>query len=111
MRFACSIFLALPLLAAADGPFDQYKAQFQNFLNSFGAKTPTAPSEEKTDSTSSTAGTQAEVGALTVHSLTLEGWNETLYRPVVPGATNPVEWWVLISGRNKTCFGRRIQCQ
>jgi hypothetical protein len=49
--------------------------------------------------------TKAAVGAKVVDVLTLETWNQTLYNPVKPGATTPEEWWVLITGRNKTCFG------
>jgi hypothetical protein len=37
--------------------------------------------------------------------LTLENWKQTLYEPVSAGATTPEEWWLLISGGNKTCYG------
>jgi hypothetical protein len=104
MRFSSSVLLALPLLAvAAESPFEQYKAQFQNFLSNLGAKAPSASKEEKKPETTTT---QAAVGSKTIETLTLENWNETLFKPVQPDATKPEEWWVLVTGRNKTCFGQ-----
>jgi hypothetical protein len=38
--------------------------------------------------------------------LTLNNWKETLYEPVAPSSNTPEEFWVLISGGNKTCFGK-----
>ncbi|KAM7206352.1 hypothetical protein V8F33_000638 [Rhypophila sp. PSN 637] len=102
MRFSTSAVLALPLLAAAaESPFQQYKAKFQNFLGSFGASTPS------TDSIPNPVeSVKAKVGAKKIETLTLSNWKDTLYAPVQPGATVPEEWWVLITGGNKTCFGR-----
>jgi hypothetical protein len=46
MRFSTSALLALPLLAAAaESPFEQYKAQFQNVLGSLGVKPAVAAKE------------------------------------------------------------------
>ncbi len=44
MRFpASTVLLALPILGvAAEGAFEEYKAQFQNFLSSFGVLPPQA---------------------------------------------------------------------
>lgn len=102
MRFSTSAILALPLLAAAaESPFQQYKAKFQNFLGSFGAKTPSSEDVPPVASVKA-----KKVGAKKIEKLTLSGWKDTLFGSVQPGATQPEEWWVLITGGNKTCFGR-----
>ncbi|KAH6622776.1 hypothetical protein F5144DRAFT_581442 [Chaetomium tenue] len=111
MRFSTAALLALPVLAsAAESPFEQYKAKFQNFISNFGAA---APSADKADApaaavTSATgkAKTKKVVEPKKISTLTLENWKDTLYEPVQPDATNPEEWLVLLTGRNKTCFGR-----
>jgi len=105
MRFSATAVLALPLLAAAaESPFAQYKAKFQNFLSSFGASAPSTA--DKVEPVAAPAKAKAKkVGPKKIESLTLHGWNETLFAPVKPGATSPEEWWVLITGGNKTCFG------
>jgi len=99
---ASSVLLALPVLgAAAEGVFDQYKAQFQNFLGSFGSYLPkTEPQAEKAEAA------DAKASAKKLEVLTLDNWKDTLYAPVRPGATKPEEWWVLVTGRNKTCWGK-----
>ena len=111
MRLSATAVLALPLLAAAQGPleqFEQYKAQFQNFLGNFGAKAPTkAPTEAPSAKTEPVQAAKTAVGSTQIDVLTLSDWKETLYGPVTADSATPTEWWVLISGRNKTCFGRR----
>ncbi|KAK3946440.1 hypothetical protein QBC46DRAFT_369784 [Diplogelasinospora grovesii] len=110
MRFTASAILALPLLAAAaDSPFEEYKAKFQNFLSSFGAAPP-SPSTQEAPADAGAAGS-ATVGAKNMEILTLDNWKDTLYSPVKPDATTPEEWWVLISGRNKTCFGHCLKVE
>lgn len=100
MRFSTSAVLALPLLAAAaESPFEAYKAKFQNFLGSFGAAPPIAAEVPPVDAA------KANVGSKKIDTLTLADWKNTLYGPVKAGATQPEEWWVLITGGNKTCFG------
>ncbi|KAF0325196.1 hypothetical protein K4K61_012123 [Colletotrichum sp. SAR11_59] len=100
MRVSATTILALPLLAAAaESPFEQYKAQFQNFLSSFGAS---APSATKQDTPEAAA---PDAVAKSVSVLTVDNWKDVLYAPVKAEATTPEEWWVLITGRNKTCFG------
>ncbi|KAK0706372.1 hypothetical protein B0T26DRAFT_789311 [Lasiosphaeria miniovina] len=105
MRFTTSALLALPLLAAAaESPFQEYKAKFQNFLGNFVA----APEAAKQDpvAASSTKSSKAKVvGAKKIETLSLNTWKDTLYAPVKPDATRPEEWYVLITGGNKTCFG------
>jgi hypothetical protein len=100
MRFsAATVLLALPVLAAAESQFEQYKAQFQNLLGSFGSYIPSPNKHDAADAQSS------KLGAKKMSVLTLDNWKDTLYGPVKVGSTKPEEWWVLITGRNKTCFG------
>lgn len=101
MRFSSSSILVslLPLLGAAQ-EFEQYKAQFQNFLGQFGSY---LPNPNKHDPIGAA---EAKIGEMKMDVLTLNNWRETLYSPVRPEATTPEEWWVFITGRNKTCFGR-----
>lgn len=119
MRFSTSAaLLALPLLAAAESPFEQYKAQFQNFLGSFGAKPAAAAAKEVVkDAAGAAAGAATDAAAAAAYAatgthpvqavevLTLGNWKDTLYSNVQSGQTTPDEWWVLVTGRNKTCFG------
>jgi len=102
MRFSSSAILALPLLAAAaESPFEQYKAQFQNFLGSFGSY----GAKTQPDKASPVQAAEKKLGEKAIKVLTLENWRNTLYGPVKPTTTKPVEWWVLMTGGNKTCFG------
>lgn len=113
MRFAATTLLALPLLAAAaESPFEQYKAKFQNFISSFGAITGGAGSGSGADNAqvpipaaSSGKKPKKVVEPKKIDTLTLDNWKDTLYGSVKPEATTPEEWLVLISGGNKTCFG------
>ncbi|OLN86665.1 hypothetical protein CCHL11_03773 [Colletotrichum chlorophyti] len=103
MRVSATTVLALPLLAtAAESQFEQYKAQFQNFLSSFGASAPTVSQESAAvpEPAAPAATTTKEIS-----TLTSENWKDVLYAPVKPDAAKPEEWWVLITGGNKTCFG------
>ncbi|KAF4973584.1 hypothetical protein FZEAL_9285 [Fusarium zealandicum] len=102
MRFSSSTVLAaLPALAAAqDSPVEQYKAQFQNFLGQMGSYVPNPGQHDPV------AALEAKTGSMRLNVLTLDNWKDTLYEPVAPEATTPEEWWVLVSGGNKTCYGR-----
>lgn len=101
MRFSASALVAaLPLLASAqEDPLGQYKAQFQTYLDKMGSYIPNPGKHDPV------AALEAKLGSMRLSTLTLDNWKETLYEPVAPNAKNPTEWWVLISGRNKTCFG------
>ena len=127
MRLSSSLFLALPFAAFAAeeavaeqnaaeqnaegaagvaGAFDQYKAQFQNFLGSFGAK-PAAQSEKVAQMKREQAAVEeVPVEGNALASLTMDNWHETLYGSLPQDATTPEEWWLFITGRNKTCNGR-----
>jgi hypothetical protein len=102
MRFSASaIVAALPVLASAQqDPLGQYKAQFQGLLDKIGAFIPNPGAHDPV------AALEAKLGSMKLSTLTLENWKDTLYEPVAPGATVPTEWWVLVSGRNKTCYGK-----
>ncbi|KAI4866955.1 hypothetical protein F4820DRAFT_230992 [Hypoxylon rubiginosum] len=105
MRFSTtSAILGLPLLAVADVPeyqaqFENYLGQAQSYLGSFASK---IPQPNKHDPV---AAAEAKAGSLNLDILALNTWKDTLYGPVKPESTTPEEWWVLITGGNKTCFG------
>ncbi|KAI3328031.1 hypothetical protein HD806DRAFT_549896 [Xylariaceae sp. AK1471] len=105
MRFdSASALLALPLLVAADVPdyqaqFQQYLGQAQGYFENFASK---IPSPSKYDPAAAAA---AKAGSNKIDVLSLHNWKDTLYGSVAPGSTTPEEWWVLLTGGNKTCFG------
>lgn len=106
MRFSkASVIASLPLLAAADVP--EYQAQFENYLDQaqvfLGNVASKLPNPNKHDAA---AAAEAKAGSLNLDILTLDNWKQTLYGPVKPESTTPEEWWVLITGGNKTCFGK-----
>jgi hypothetical protein len=108
MRFSATALLALPLLAAAaESPYEQYKAKFQSFLSNFGVAGPAADkaSAPATPSISTGKAKKKATEPKPIHTLTLDNWKNTLYAPVKAEATQPEEWLVLVSGRNKTCYG------
>ncbi|KAI1275824.1 hypothetical protein F5Y07DRAFT_368968 [Xylaria sp. FL0933] len=105
MRFdSASALLALPILAAADSP--DYQAQFQQYLGQaqgyFEKVASSLPSPNKYDDAAAAA---AKAGS-NIDIISLHNWKDTLYGPVISGSTTPEEWWVLITGGNKTCLGR-----
>ena len=106
MRFSTSpLLLALPIMGvAAEGAFEQYKAQFQNFLGSFGQY---LPKEQPQQANVPDPEAKAASGTKQLEILTLDNWKQKLYSPVKPqDTTKPEEWWVLVTGRNRTCFGK-----
>jgi hypothetical protein len=111
MRFS-SLLIAVSAIAATEAQFEQYKAQFQNFLNSFGVKIPgsdadgAAPGAGSGSAVPDTeAAPEAKVVKAEISVLTLSNWKDTLYGPVTPSTSTPEEWWILITGGNKTCQG------
>jgi hypothetical protein len=108
MRFSTSALVAaLPVVASAqEALINQYTASFNNLVDrigSIGSIGSYIPSPSTHDPV---AAAEAKLGEMKLSVLTLDNWKETLYEPVPSDAVLPVEWWVLISGRNKTCFGR-----
>lgn len=102
MRIAASAALAaLPFLASVQGnPFAAYKSHLQKVLDRAVSSLPNPGTFDPV------AALEAKLGSMKLSVLTLENWKQTLYEPVLPGATTPEEWWVLITGRNKTCYGQ-----
>ncbi|CRK36636.1 hypothetical protein BN1708_020051, partial [Verticillium longisporum] len=99
MRLSVSAILALPLFAAAaENQFEEYKAQFQTYLDQFSSYIPNPNRYDAADAH------EAKTGAKKLSILTLDNWEETLYSTVQPSQTTPEEWWLLITGRNKTCY-------
>ncbi|KAK8038749.1 hypothetical protein PG993_007160 [Apiospora rasikravindrae] len=99
MRFSMTsaALLALPALASAEVP--EYQAQFQQVLGKIQSY---IPSHSKTDPVHAA---EAKLGSMKMDVLTLNNWRETLYADVKPGSTTPEEYWVFVTGGNKTCFG------
>ncbi len=83
------------------------QAQFQEYLGQaqgyFEKAASFIPSPNKYDSV---AAAEAKAGLNKIDIIGLHNWKDTLYEPVTPGSTTPEEWWVLITGGNKTCFGK-----
>ncbi|KAI5467052.1 hypothetical protein BGZ63DRAFT_344999 [Mariannaea sp. PMI_226] len=100
MRFSSTILAALPALVAAQDPVDQIRTQVRSLLDQASSYLPNPGTYDPV------AAAQDKAGPLKMSTLTLENWKDTFYEPVSPDATKPEEWWVLVSGRNKTCFGR-----
>ncbi|PHH83827.1 hypothetical protein CDD82_17 [Ophiocordyceps australis] len=95
-----ALVAALSLVASAQQePLSQYKAQFKGFVDSIVSNIPNPGIHDPV------AALEAKVGSMRMSTLTLENWKETLLEPVMPAASVPQEWWVLITGGNKTCFG------
>ncbi|KAI5925497.1 hypothetical protein F4810DRAFT_54017 [Camillea tinctor] len=105
MRFSqASTLLALPLLAVADVP--DYQAQFQEYLGQAQGYVDKVTSKILLPNRHDpVAAAEAKAGPMKMDILSLNNWKDTLYAPVEAGSTTPEEWWVLITGGNKTCFG------
>jgi len=113
MRFS-SFIIAASAIAATEAQFEQYKAQFQNFLGSLGVKIPGSDTDGAASGTGPGAGSPPpDTGAASeekickadISVLTLSNWKDTLYSPVTPSTSTPEEWWVFVTGGNKTCQG------
>jgi len=105
MRFSTISLAALPLLAAAtqqESPIEQAKAQAQYYFNKFSSYIP-SPNQGHTVNDAHAAAAKAGGKALSI--LTLGDWKETILGSVKPTSSKPEEWWVLVTGGNKTCFG------
>jgi len=105
MRLSSVSILALPLLAAAtqqESPLDQVKAQAQYYFNKFSSF---IPNPNKAHSTVNAHAATAKAGGKALHILTLNDWEETIRGSVKPVSSKPEEWWILVTGANKTCFG------
>lgn len=105
MRFSTISILALPLLGAAtqqQSPLDQVKAQALYYFDKISDY---IPNPSKSHATVEAHEAAAKAGGKTLHVLTLSNWEQTIRGSVKPDSLASEEWWVLISGGNKTCFG------
>lgn len=101
MRFSTATLLALPVLATAanEAPLDQAKSLFNSFGSYFQKILPNPSAAYTPDAAAAKAGGKA------VHALTLNNWEETLRSKTTPGSIDPAQWYIFMSGGNKTCFG------
>jgi hypothetical protein len=101
MRFStASALLGLPLLAAAEVP--EYQAQFMGYVNKIWDYIPAPTSNDPIGNA------QAKAGGLNLDIVTLDNWHSVLYSHVKPASTTPEEVWLLVTGGNKTCFGKNV---
>jgi len=108
MRFSAVSLLALPLLsvvAQQESPIEQVKAQAQYWFEKIQSFLPN-PAEAHSPEAAA-----AKVGGKTLNVLTLSGWEHTIRSSVKASSTKPEEWWVFITGGNKTCFGHCLQSE
>jgi hypothetical protein len=106
MRFTAVTLLVLPLVAAAqnESPIEQAKNQaleWASYLQKFLPPMP-RPGAKLEPSVASKAGGKA------VHHLSLSNWEEEMRSVIKTDATAespPEDWWVFVTGGNKTCFG------
>ncbi|KAI0025920.1 hypothetical protein F4780DRAFT_789393 [Xylariomycetidae sp. FL0641] len=106
MRFSTApALLSLPLLATAQIP-PEYQEQFQHYLGvAQGYYEKIAARIPQPNRYDPVAAAEAKAGSMQMDILSLDNWKDVLYAPVKPDTTTPEEWWVLITGGNKTCFG------
>jgi len=103
MRFSSATFLVLPLLAAAaqqQSPIDQIKEQAQYYFNKISSFIPNPNLQHPVDAATS------KLGSKHVNVLTIDNWKSTLQSSSKAYSETPEEWWVLITGGNKTCYGQ-----
>ncbi|KAG9232186.1 hypothetical protein BJ875DRAFT_92671 [Amylocarpus encephaloides] len=108
MRFSTASLLALPLFAAAvqnESPLEQAKAQAQFWLDKISSYIPN-PNKPHTAHAAT-----AKVGGKALHVLTLDNWHHTIRSSVKPESATPEEWWVMVTGGNKTCFGHCVKAE
>lgn len=107
MRLSTASVLALPLLAAAqqENPLDQVKAQAQYWFDKVSSYLPNPNKAHTPDVASSKA------AARPLHVLTLDNWEATIRGSVNPASTKPEEWWVMVTGGNKSCFGHCLHAE
>lgn len=101
MRFSAATLLALPLLAVAEtqDPLAQAKDTALHYYNKISSYIP------HTNTFSAAEAAIAKAGGSNVDILSLDNWRSTLLNSVTPDSTGPEEWWVLLTGNNKTCWG------
>jgi hypothetical protein len=101
MRFTALTTLALPLLAAAaqqQDPLTQAMESAQYYFDKVRGWIP------HTNTFQAVEELAAKAGGNNLEVLTLDNWQKTL-RGSVTGK-GPTEWWILVTGGNKTCWGQ-----
>jgi hypothetical protein len=104
MRFTSATLLALPLLAAAaqqQSPIDFAKERAQYYFDKVSAWIPN-PNQQ----VAPVEAAAAKAAGKNVNILTIDNWKSTLQSSSRSYSEGPEEWWVLITGGNKTCYGQ-----
>jgi len=104
MRFSiASALLALPLLASASvetqDPLTQAKDTALHYYNLLTSYIPHYNTFHEAEAAA------ARAGGRNIDILSLSNWRSTLRGSVTAASKGPEEWWVLITGGNKTCWG------
>lgn len=104
MRLSAILAVAAASCAAAEthaqSPLDYAKEQAQHWFDKISSFIPTPSKQMPVDEAAAKV-----AGGLLTH-LTLDNWEHTIRSNVKRTDAQPEEWWILLSGRNKTCFGR-----
>jgi len=104
MRFSTAATVTATLLtlaSAQESPLDQAKAQAQYWFDKISSYLPTPRKPHTVDINAAAA----KAGGKALHIFTLNDWESTIRSSVKEYSTQPEEWWVLVTGGNKTCFG------
>lgn len=106
MRFALVSLAALPLLAAAEqdaSPGGSWGDKARHVVARIVSYMPDPSIHHPAPAL------EAKLGPLKLSTLTLDSWKETLEEAPVQAhhslPDRPPDWWVLVTGGNKTCFG------
>lgn len=101
MRFSAAALLALPLLAAAEtqSPLVQAQDTAKHYFDLIYSFIP----HSNTYSASEAAAAKAD--GKNINVLTLNNWRSTLRNSVTAASEGPEEWWVLLTGGDKSCWG------
>lgn len=103
MRFASTAILALPLLVVAaqqQSPLDYAKEQAQYYFDKISSYIPNPNTEHPVEAAA------AKAGGKSIDILTINNWRSVLQPSSKTYSEKPDEWWVLITGGNKTCYGQ-----
>ncbi|KAI9658429.1 MAG: hypothetical protein M1829_006784 [Trizodia sp. TS-e1964] len=103
MRFSISLYLALGVLVAAEeqknplqGLYENLQEPLQQWFGKIKALLPNSPATPINEAV-------LNVVEHTIEPITLENWKTVLSTTNIATLDNGREWWVLITGGNKTC--------
>jgi PTH2 family peptidyl-tRNA hydrolase len=100
-----SLLLALPALALAQdqAPLGGFFDKIKNAVKAASTYIPTSIPSVVPDAADAGA---AKVAATVVHKLHLNDWRDVVKpSPAKAGSSEPEQWMVYLTGRNKTCMG------